>query len=411
MIRILHTADVHLDSPLRSLALRDEGLRAQVEAATRGALTRLVDTALSESVDAVLIAGDLFDGRERSARTAAFLLAELDRLRVAGIRVFYIKGNHDADNPVTGMLDLPDNVHLFGARGGKVDLAEGVWIHGVGFEQRHVPESLLSRFPDPVPGAVNIAMLHTSLAGAPGHDNYAPCRASELAGMGFDYWALGHVHKREVHATDPWIVMPGCPQGRDIGEAGAKSATLLTIEDGRITVVEVPTALVEFTQTALDVSQADSDDALRAALRAHLDAVRAGLDAPTGVLRVTLTGTPPRYWQILRDRDVWQETVVELAAVAGDMWIDRLVFHLSPPEARRDTPGASEELRRTMNEIAGESGFRAAARAEVAAVLEDLPPALRARLAPDDTAVEALTDGLAQTGAAQVLARLKGAEG
>lgn len=411
MIRILHTADVHLDSPLRSLALRDESLRAQVEAATRGALTRLVDTALSESVDAVLIAGDLFDGRERSARTAAFLLAELDRLRVAGIRVFYIKGNHDADNPVTGMLDLPDNVHLFGARGGKVDLAEGVWIHGVGFEQRHVPESLLSRFPDPVPGAVNIAMLHTSLAGAPGHDNYAPCRVSELAGMGFDYWALGHVHKREVHATDPWIVMPGCPQGRDIGEAGAKSATLLTIEDGRITVVEVPTALVEFTQTALDVSQADSDDALRAALRAHLDAVRAGLDAPTGVLRVTLTGTPPRYWQILRDRDVWQETVVELAAVAGDMWIDRLVFHLSPPEARRDTPGASEELRRTMDEIAGESGFRAAARAEVAAVLEDLPPALRARLAPDDTAVEALTDGLAQTGAAQVLARLKGAEG
>ncbi|MFO7920810.1 MAG: DNA repair exonuclease, partial [Nioella sp.] len=294
---------------------------------------------------------------------------------------------------------------------GKVDLAEGVWIHGVGFEQRHVPESLLSRFPDPGPGAVNIAMLHTSLAGAPGHDNYAPCRVSELAGMGFDYWALGHVHKREVHATDPWIVMPGCPQGRDIGEAGAKSATLLTIEDGRITVVEVPTALVEFTQTALDVSQADSDDALRAALRAHLDAVRAGLDAPTGVLRVTLTGTPPRYWQILRDRDVWQETVVELAAVAGDMWIDRLVFHLSPPEARRDTPGASEELRRTMDEIAGESGFRAAARAEVAAVLEDLPPALRARLAPDDTAVEALTDGLAQTGAAQVLARLKGAEG
>ncbi|RFU12298.1 DNA repair exonuclease [Rhodobacteraceae bacterium W635] len=411
MIRILHTADVHLDAPLRSLALRDEGLRAQVEAATRGALTRLVDTALSESVDAVLIAGDLFDGRERSARTAAFLLAELDRLRVAGIRVFYIKGNHDADNPVTGMLDLPDNVHLFGARGGKVDLAEGVWIHGVGFEQRHVPESLLSRFPDPVPGAVNIAMLHTSLAGAPGHDNYAPCRVSELAGMGFDYWALGHVHKREVHATDPWIVMPGCPQGRDIGEAGAKSATLLTIEDSRITVTQVPTALVEFAQTALDISQADSDDALRAALRAHLDAVRAGLDAPTGVLRVTLTGTPPRYWQILRDRDVWQETVVELAAVAGDMWIDRLVFHLSPPEARRDTPGASEELRRTMDEIAGESGFRAAARAEVAAVLEDLPPALRARLAPDDTAVEALTDGLAQTGAAQVLARLKGAEG
>src|SRR6056297_404641 len=97
--------------------------------------------------------------------------------------------------------------------------------------------------------------------------------------MGFDYWALGHVHKRQVHAQDPWVVMPGTPQGRDIGEAGAKSASLLTVDGGRITVDEVPTSVVEFTAAALDISALESDDALRAALRDHL---RGAADALSG---------------------------------------------------------------------------------------------------------------------------------
>jgi len=411
LIRILHTADIHLDSPLRSLALRDAALRDQVEAATRTALSRLIDLALAERVAAVLVAGDLFDGRQRSARSAAFLMTQLDRLGAAGIRLFYIKGNHDAENPVSGMLDLPDNVHLFDARGGKVQLSDTVWIHGVSFADRHAPDSLLPRFSAPVAGAVNIAMLHTSLTGAPGHDRYAPCSVSDLAGMGFDYWALGHIHKRQVHSDDPWIVMPGCPQGRDIGEAGTKSASLLTIDDGRITVQEIPSAIVEFAPTALDISQVDSDEALRAALGTHLEAARARITAPTAVLRITLTGTPPRYWQILRDRDVWQEQVADLARMAGDLWIDKLVLDLAPPEAQVDGSGASDELRRSIAGIAAESGFQAAARAEVDALLQDLPPALRARLAADEDAVAALSADLARSGAAQVLARMKGAEG
>lgn len=118
LIKILHTADVHLDSPLRSLALRNSDLRDAVAAASRSAFRGLVDFAISEQLSAVLISGDLFDGKERSARTGAFLMAELDRLGDAGIRVFYIKGNHDAENPITGTLDLPAHVHAFDARGG-----------------------------------------------------------------------------------------------------------------------------------------------------------------------------------------------------------------------------------------------------------------------------------------------------
>jgi len=424
-MRILHTADLHLDSPLRSLALRDADLRATVETATRAAFIRIVDTALAERVAALLIAGDLFDGAERSARTAAFLLGQLDRLRAGGVRVFYIKGNHDAENPITGALDLPENVHVFDARGGKEPLGEGVYIHGVSFSGRHAPESLLPRFSAPVAGAVNIAMLHTSLAGAQGHDIYAPCAVSDLAAMGFDYWALGHVHRRQVHAQAPWVVMPGMPQGRDMGEAGPKSATLLSIDAGRITLDTVPTAAIEFRTSALDISDTDSDEGLRALLRAHLRAEAGNMSAsasgqtsgsaPASVLRLTLTGTPRRHWQILRDRDIWAEQATGMARDTGVLWLEKLLLDLHAPRtetgAETGTATATAELAVLMAAIGDEPGFSAAARDDIETVLADLPATARARLWPDEAGAQALARRLAQAGTERVLAQMKGAEG
>jgi len=409
VIRILHTADIHLDAQLASLALRDPELRESVAAATRAAFERVVDTAISERVAALLIAGDLFDGKARSARTAAFLIGQFERLGAAGIRSFYIKGNHDAENPVTGALDLPAGVHVFDARGGKVQLDEDIWIHGVSFADRHAPESLLPRFASPVAGAVNIAMLHTSLGGAAGHDTYAPCSLGDLVRMGFDYWALGHVHKRQVHATDPWVVMPGTPQGRDMGETGPKSASLLSIGAGGIEVSEAPTSVVEFARATLDISGAETDDALRARLRDHLRAHAAALTAGAGVLRLTLTGTSPRRWQILRDRESWHEQAARIARETGTLWLDALHVELDRTEA--GAAGAAGELAALMAEIAQKEGHAAKARAEIDAVIADLPPAVRARLLPDEAAVDRLARDLAERGAERVLARLRGAEG
>lgn len=411
MIKILHTADVHLDSPLRSLALRNAELRDTVLAASREAFTRLIDLAISEQVTALLIAGDLFDGKERSARTGAFLVGQFDRLREAEIKVFYIKGNHDAENPITGTLDLPGNVHVFDARGGKVELVDGIWVHGVSFAKRHAPDSLLPSFQPPVPGAVNIAMLHSSLGGTVGHDIYAPCSVADLVGTGFDYWALGHIHKRQVHSKTPWIVMPGIPQGRDIGETGPKSATLLSIDNGKIDVAERPTSVVDFVQSTLDITTVVDDDALRAALREHFAGVRNTVSARVGVVRLTLKGRPQRYWQFLRDRDAWLEQVGEFARQSGGLWIDKLLFDLSSPDAADDTTKATSELAATMTAIMSEPGFSAMAQEQVEAVLHDLPAALRDRVIPDEAARDLMTQKLAKAGADRVLARMKGAEG
>ena len=406
MIRILHTADLHLDSPLKSLALRDAAMRDTVHTATRTALIRIVDTALSEDVAALLIAGDLFDGAARSAKTAAFLVTQLDRLAAADIPVFYIKGNHDAENPITGETALPANVHVFDGRGGKVQIPDtDIWIHGVSFRDRHAPDSLLDKFSAPVPDAINIGMLHSSLAGASGHDTYAPCSVADLQNMGFDYWALGHIHKRQVYCEAPWIVMPGIPQGRDIGEAGPQSATLLEISDNTITLREIPTAAVIFQSESLDISTLTSDDMLRDALRQRLRS--RATPGSTRILRLSFVGQSARHWQILRDQDLWAETARAMAQETGQIWIDKVIFDLTTTAA--STNSATDELAQIMQAMRNEPGIADRLNSILEATLAELPAQMRAALSPDQDALTALTQDLTTRGTAQMIALMKGA--
>ena len=406
-MKIVHTADIHLDSPLRSLALRDPDLRERVRAASREAFVRIVESVRETGAAALLIAGDLYDGKERSAKGAAFLNAQFERLGEAGVPVFCIRGNHDAENPVTGTVPMPGNVHVFDGRGGKRRIGDSdVWVHGVSFSGKKAP-SLLDKFAAPVPGAVNIAMLHTSLGGAAGHDPYAPCTVAELAGMGFDYWALGHVHRREVHSQAPWIVMPGIPQGRDIGEAGAKSASLLTLGEDGIAVEEIPTSRIAFEALDIDVSGAEDADDLRRTIRAALSG-HAG-EGET-ILRVRLGGSTPLCWTVRRDRDVWNETVRDMAGDTGTLWVEKVGFDLSDPDPGAATGGtALDDLVRSMARIREEDGFRAAAEAEIEAVMSALPPSVRARLMDDEGAGARLARRLAEAGSELALARMKGA--
>jgi DNA repair exonuclease SbcCD nuclease subunit len=136
--RFVHAADVHLDSPLRSLALRDPRLAEFVGNASRQVFSRIVDLCLDEQVSALLLAGDLYDGEQTSMKTARFLAEQLRRLDAADIEVFIIRGNHDALSKITKELILPENVHLFGGRADAVEVSRDrgerpIAIHGLSF--------------------------------------------------------------------------------------------------------------------------------------------------------------------------------------------------------------------------------------------------------------------------------------
>lgn len=369
----------------------------------------MVDYCIAEGVSALLIAGDLFDRAERSAKTAAYLTLQMERLQKSGVRVFYIKGNHDAENPITGEIDLPACVHVFDGRGGKVQVSTDVWVHGVSFRDKHAPDSLLPKFGAPEPGAINIAMLHTSLSGTVGHDLYAPCAVADLVKAGFDYWALGHVHKRQVHAKAPWVVMPGNPQGRDIGEAGAKSATLLTIDNGQIALDEVPTSSVEFRESAVSLAGLTNDDEIRDALRTHLTSEAATVP-DCAILRLTLTGTTSRAWQLRRDRDMWAEVLAQLCVDTGRLWIEKLIFEVSTGTVTCNASDAVAEVQRTMQQIVDEDGFRNAARIELEYMLSLLPQSRRATLAPNAESQAALLDQLANDAVIAMAAAMRGVD-
>lgn len=259
--RFVHTADVHLDSPLVSLALRDPALAAEVGVASRTALTRIVDLCLAQSVDALVIAGDLWDGSQTSAKTPRFLKQELTRLSDAGIRSFILRGNHDAASKISKELVPPPLCHVFGTKPTTEQFEAGghsIAVHGVSFAEGAVPESLLPRYPAPVAGAFNLGMMHTSLNGTAGHDVYAPCSVGDLDAHGYDYWALGHIHKRAEYRGRATVVMPGIPQGRDIGEAGATSVTLATLgDDGRLALEQHTVAALRFDRLRIDLTGAD----------------------------------------------------------------------------------------------------------------------------------------------------------
>lgn len=412
--RFVHAADIHLNSPLRSLALRDPGLADVIGNATRRAFIRIVDLCLDEQVDALLLAGDLYDGHQTSMKTARFLAEQIRRLHEASIRAFIIRGNHDALSKITKELTFPDSVKVFGGRAEVVEIVRRkgdtpIAIHGLSFAQPHAPESLIVKYKPAVEGAINIGVLHTSLAGAPGHDPYSPCSLADLAATGFNYWALGHIHKRSVVEGRCAIVMPGMPQGRDINETGSKSVTLVTIADDRsIRIEERTTSVAQFERVCTDVTNIDNWTALVREIGRSVEQARDGLSSEQLVVRLRLTGTTPLAWQIRRDLDLLKTELDHRAAVIGACWVEKLETDCHAPGAMgglSDNP--LTELHRLINEVVVRSdAFQMDVKRIAEELRDQLPPECRTILGSDEATFDRALAGLVTEGADDVLARL-----
>lgn len=417
--RFIHTADVHLDSPLRSLALRDAGLAELIGNATRRAFVRIIDLCLDEQVDALLLAGDLYDGDQTSMKTARFLSAQIRRLHESGIRVFVVRGNHDALSRITKELTFPESVMVFGGRAEAICVerpngAIPIVIHGLSFARPHAPESLIGKYKPPVDGAANIGILHTSLAGAPGHDPYAPCSIADLQATGFNYWALGHVHKRSVVEGKCSIVMPGMPQGRDINEAGAKSVTLVTIGDDRsIQIEERVTSIAQFERVSVDATSISDWRDLIGSLGKAVERARAGVASEHLVARVRLTGTTPLAWRIRNDFDLLKNEADDRTSIVGASWVEKLEIDCHVPSTTADVRGDPiMELRRLIDEEVVQSD---AYQAEVIDIAEELraqlPPECRDLLGVDEASFRTALATLVKEGGDDVLARLRSGAG
>lgn len=346
--KFIHAADLHLGSPFHGLALRDPVVARRFAEASRSAFTALVNRAIEGGAAFMVIAGDVYDGDWRDNTIGLYFNRELGRLERAGIEVFLLRGNHDAESVITRSITLPASVRQFGTAAPSTFRIESlqVALHGQGFAQRAVTENLVGNYPGRIAGWFNIGVLHTALTGRPPHDSYAPCSPGHLRARGYDYWALGHVHEFETVGTRPHIIFPGNLQGRHIREKGEKGAVLVTVADGEVTSVErLIVDHARWIEVPVDVRGQGSEAAIIKQVEEKLRPLADVASDRLVALRVALTGESALHRQLVAHRDQLTDEVQAAAHhVHGDIWLERLDIRTHPPVVRRKGEAAMKSV-------------------------------------------------------------------
>jgi DNA repair exonuclease SbcCD nuclease subunit len=382
-MKLIHAADIHLDSPLRGLDRYDGAPSGDLRVATRRAFTNLIDYCLEEKADALLLAGDVYDGDWQDFNTGLFFVKQLARLREAGIPVYAVLGNHDAASTITRRLKLPDNVTLLSHKAPETTINEhlGLAVHGQSFAKRDVTEDLAAAYPATVPGLLNVGLLHTALTGRVEHVPYAPTTQDRLASKGYGYWALGHVHRAEVVSKSPWIVFPGNLQGRSVRETGEKGFVVVSAEGSDVTGVEkVPCDVARWHDLTVDVASTRSADDVPVLVQHALEAAVAASGNRLVAARVRLTGRGAIHSTLVRDlRSVEANVRAAASDVSGDVWVEKVVVQTLPEvdlEKVRERPDALGHVARSIHGASEDPEALKALTAELRPLLDKLPPGL-----------------------------------
>jgi len=294
-VRFIHAADLHLDAPFGGVDATDSRVRDALRASTYQALDAIVGACLERAVDFLVVAGDVYNHRERGVRSQLAFANAASRLEDAGIPVYVVHGNHDPASGWSAGIALPGNVHVFGTGGverltferdGEVVCA----LYGRSFNTAAERENFAREYARDVSDSIAIGVLHGNVGGRPEYDDYAPCSLADLRAARMDYWALGHIHKPEIISEDPCAVYAGCPQGLDPTQPGARGCWLVTVESGAAAAEFLPVASIVWDFAAVDVTEAATLDDIRAALLSAVDDARDGAGATPVVLRADLLG-------------------------------------------------------------------------------------------------------------------------
>lgn len=275
-LRFMHIADLHLDSPFVGLKHLPPFIFQQMKDSTFKSLTQLVTVAITEKIDFLLIAGDIYDEKTQSIRAQARFIDEMERLQTENIPVYAILGNHDYNDGTLISLDLPQNVHLFSAETETVYYKNTngttAAIHGFSYNKKHLTDRRVETFEKASNVDFNIALYHGEETTTGG--NYAPFSRSEMLQKNFDYWALGHIHKKDCLNEEPLILYPGNIQGRHRKETGPKGGMIISLSEKETKATFYPAAEIVWEERSLTIKPDISIDHLLQKLTAEMDKAR-----------------------------------------------------------------------------------------------------------------------------------------
>lgn len=305
-LRFVHAADLHLDSPFRGLANTAPKLRDQLQVATLGAFERIIDHTIQEKADFLVLAGDLYDSKDRSLRALVAFRRQMERLAERDVSVYIVHGNHDPLNGWGSEFQLPPNVTTFTGKSHTEPVIrrgkEIARVTGISYARERVTENLASHMQPDSDSPYSVALLHANVGGQTGHADYAPVTLEELTSSGFDYWALGHVHARSVLAEEPaTVVYPGNPQGRNPRETGARGCLQVDVDrNGLAHLSFVETNLARWVHLEMPIQTYTRMDTLVDALLEEGRGAAASFEGPV-VARCTLQGNGPLHPDLQRD--------------------------------------------------------------------------------------------------------------
>ncbi|MBD3861079.1 DNA repair exonuclease [Bacillus sp. 28A-2] len=323
-LTFIHAADLHLDSPFAGMSNLPSQIFKRLKESTFQSAKNMFDLAIDRAVDFVLLSGDLFDESNRSLKAQLFLRNQFLKLQTHGIEVFMIYGNHDHLSGEWTPIEWPENVHVFSSSTpseqsyyrGEQFVAS---IYGFSYKERAVYENMTAHYVKTTDAAYHIAMLHGTLAGQEGHDAYAPFQLQQLLSRDFDYWALGHIHKRALLHEAPFIIYPGNLQGRHIKETGEKGCYFVHLSGDFETAEFIGCADVIFETLAIDITETLHMTDLVTLVERKMSELK-GQGVPHFV-KIELTGDAPAYFE-----GTQLEVLEELMAVLHEQEEDEDVF-------------------------------------------------------------------------------------
>lgn len=392
-IRFLHVADVHLDSPLAKLEKLDEQAAQMLRLASRKSLENIVQAALEHEVSLVVIAGDLFDRQVKDVSSGLWVERQFRKLSRAGIPIVLIRGNHDALNKSNTVIQWSEGIYELGSDAPETVCFEdaGIAVHGQSFGARSETQDLAANYPSPVPGLFNIGLLHTSLNGKPGHDPYAPTTTATLEAKGYDYWALGHIHARSEQSESDkcYIGYSGIPQGRHVGETGAKGCHLVHLRDGelqRLEFLEMDSLRWQILELDLSAVErlSDIEPCVEAAAAQELER----LGERSLAVRLILRGNTALHADLTTLGAIEQlsEGIAAGLSELGPIWLESIKLRTRPQASLNIE--SLELPRMYMKQVTEELRTNEVAQAELHEVLQDLLRKAQSELAEYEVAVD-----------------------
>ncbi|UCZ54310.1 DNA repair exonuclease [Bacillus shivajii] len=345
MVKFIHCADVHLGRSIHIEAGMPSSMKETVLTATYISFKNIIDKAIEEKVDFLIISGDLYDHEHRSLRGQWFVKKQVERLNEHHIRVFIIHGNHDPIVEKQSFIHLPNNVHVFSSEGEQVKVVtsgdERVCIHGFSYPEKAYTDNPTCLYEDAVENqGYHIGVLHGQEKTNQEHEPYAPFALRDLLQKGYHYWALGHIHERKVLSTHPPVIYSGNVQGAHRKEKGPKGAYLVQFNGNEVETEFFETAPLIWVEQNVSIDDVDTIDAL---VQDMIDELPQKEGDTTFLIDLKIIGEGPLHLYLKKEEHRDELLTLLREEVDEHCWVHRLEV-LTSPVIDRDSIRKQEHL-------------------------------------------------------------------